>query len=83
MKCPLCNPVKKTIWCHKDVDFLIIDCDTYHAPMIIVREHTMEPPPSVITRMTHKATELFGEDIAFRTRQIKILDHLQWYVKKT
>ncbi len=39
MKCPLCNPEKKTKWYYDDGIVRIIDCETCNIPMVVLVRH--------------------------------------------
>lgn len=80
MSCELCNPERRTTWFYKDKEFLIIECDVCHIPMLVTRAHTMHPDYKLIDRMVAKAQELFGLRVTFRTQQRKLLDHFHWHI---
>lgn len=82
MSCRLCSLKKATPWFYDGDNFVIITCDTCGVPMIVVREHTMDPSAELKKRMINKAENIFGEGIEFRTNQRDIKDHWHWHIEK-
>ncbi len=78
MNCELCLLEKRTRWFYTDSEFVILECDTCHEPMIVYKLHIMDLPERKITYIKKLSKELFGDQITFREEQRKILDH--WHI---
>ena len=79
MTCDLCTLEKRTKWYYDDDEFVIIDCKTCNIPMMVTKQHIMEPSPILLESMIKTAKNLFGEDITFRKKQRKIKSHWHWH----
>lgn len=78
--CDLCVLKKITKWYYDDEKVVVCDCLTCNAPMIVLRDHTVQPTPETIEYLLKISKQVFGEKISLRTQQRKIPDHLHWHI---
>jgi len=78
MGCELCTLEKRTRWFYEDSEFIILECDTCHIPMIVWKYHGMNLTERKITYIKKLSEDLFGSQITFREEQRKIKDH--WHI---
>jgi len=90
--CPLCdmfiklNIKTKLYYPEKDKiqdqdDFVIVECQTCHVPMVVVSDHTTEIGREQWGRILYRCRELFGNGIKLRTHRRYIKDH--WHAHIT
>ena len=81
--CPLCpgNFRQKTKWYHEDDDFVIADCLTCLAPMVVMKEHVETETDVVIQAIAGKCVELFPDFGGFKKDVHGTgKPHLQWHI---
>lgn len=77
-ECDLCKLEHKTSWYYEDSDFVILECDTCHVPMVVYKKHIIKMPERKIIYIKKLSYQIFGEQITFREEQRKIKDH--WHI---
>lgn len=64
--CELCEAARITPWHHEDDICWVADCEICDVPMVVWREHGVEPPEDVhahmLSRLHEVATARFGVD---------------------
>jgi len=78
--CSLChiNPHNnETKIYHVDTDFIVLECRTYHIPMIVYRYHTMTLPIDTMLDLHRIIAVMFGPDTRLRMSQRVVKHH--WY----
>lgn len=62
--CPLCEAARLTRWYAEDEHCWVADCEVCDVPMVVWREHGVDPPPDVLAhllgRLEEVATRRFG-----------------------
>lgn len=61
-------------------DFIIIECNTCHIPMVVVRDHVTDISSELWGRILYRCRKMFGENMRLRTIQKKIHDHIHFHV---
>lgn len=90
MKCELCELAEGNVITHKyfeDEFVIVVDCQTCHVPMGVVKRHTMifseEEHQSLIKELNKAGTEVFGKgNYWFDRKQKKIKDHLHYHARR-
>jgi len=63
--CELCEAARITPWQHEDDRCWVADCEICDVPMVVWKEHGVEPPPEVLAHLLAEldrvATARFGE----------------------
>lgn len=49
--CELCEAARLTTWYHEDEVCWVADCEICAVPMVVWREHAVEPPAEVLDHM--------------------------------
>lgn len=78
--CDLCLLEPITKWYYHDDKVVVCDCLSCQTPMIVLREHTVQPTPETIEYLLKICRQVFGVKIELRTQQRKIPDHLHWHI---
>lgn len=89
MSCELCKLAKDNIITHKyyeDEFVIVVDCQTCHVPMGVVKRHIMIPSEeeyrSLITGLNKAGAEVFGKKkYWFDRKQRKVRDHLHFHAR--
>ena len=79
--CELCEAARISPWFHEDADCWVAECEACATPMVVWRDHGVDPPHEVEERMMaaleRVATEQYGEYWIDGNRR-SIPDH--WHV---
>lgn len=62
--CELCEAAEITPWYHQDEHCWIADCEACDTPMVVWRDHGIEPPPAVEAHMMAKLVSVAGQAFA-------------------
>ena len=86
MDCELCL-LERRINVYIDNEyFIIMDCDSCHVPMIVLKEHTMdvpEPDEQVMEAFLTEVANRFyeGKSYFIDKNQRAVLDHIHWHAR--
>lgn len=66
MTCPLCEAARITPWHHEDDVCWVADCQVCGVPMVVWKQHDVDPPPDVLDHLVGRLHEVasarFGPD---------------------
>lgn len=83
-ECELCGLERLTKWYYEDEDFIICDCLTCGVPMVVAREHTVEPEflkgEGCEEILKEICESLVGRKVRFRKSQRKVKGHWHWHL---
>jgi len=67
VNCPFCPPIeKKTKWYYEDDKVVILDCDTCHVPMLVLKRHGEVPSPGERAELLRLCEKVFNRKVMFR-----------------
>lgn len=92
--CELCEAARLTTWYHEDDLCWVADCEICAVPMVVWREHAVDPPPEVREHMVAQLTKVADEVLGAGTWSLdsvmrQIPDHFHahardpdWWVRR-
>lgn len=78
-KCELCNINKKTKWYYTNEDWVICDCITCEAPMVVYKEHTMNINLNELIQILRIIRDKF-DNAELRMSQRRIKNHFHFHI---
>jgi hypothetical protein len=63
--CDLCEAARITPWFHEDDVCWIAECEICAVPMVVWREHSVEPPPEVLEHLHARLAAVVVEHFEF------------------
>lgn len=60
MTCELCQAARLTTWYHEDDVCWVAECEACFVPMVVWREHGIDPPDDVRAHMLARLGEVAG-----------------------
>ena len=84
--CPLCKMEKLTHWFEETDKYVIVECEQCDFPMIVFKEHTMNPSHEDKEMLKRALTEVANKVFAGKRWQIDtvqrtVFKHLHWHAR--